>query len=345
MHSTQGALHDLNDLRFFVAVVDHKGFSAAGRALGVPKSRLSKRIAQLEERLGVRLLQRTTRRFAVTEIGERFHAHCRAALEEAQAAQDVVDELRAEPRGTVRMSCPVSLAQTIVAHVLPDFLAAHPKVQVRVLANNRRVDLIGEGIDLAIRVREKLDTDTSLVLRTFGYSRVLLVASPGFLDVHGRPQQPQALERLPLLSMLEHDGAQLLELHDGGGHGASVEMQARLICGEFAVLHEAARRGQGVAMLPEFICAPSIARGELEVVLPGWNAPQGTMHFVYPSRRGQLPGVRALVEFLAERLPGAVQQKHEQCGVGRSGLDDGRSAAGSVRAGRSGRKAAESGRS
>src|SRR5690606_20209567 len=126
-------------------------------------------------------------------------------------------------------------------------------------------------------------------------------------DANGRPEQPQALERLPLLSMLEHDGAQLLELHDGDANRVSVEMQARLICGDFAVLHEAARRSQGVAMLPEFVCAPSIARGELEVVLPGWNAPQGTMHFVYPSRRGQLPGVRALVEFLAERLPGAVR--------------------------------------
>lgn len=322
MSAAQGALHDLNDLRFFVAVVEHQGFSAAGRALGVPKSRLSKRIAQLEERLGVRLLQRTTRRFAVTEIGERFYAHCRAALEEAQAAQDVVDELRAEPRGTVRMSCPVSLVQTIVAHVLPDFLAAYPKVQVRVLANNRRVDLIGEGIDLAIRVRDKLDTDTSLVLRTFGHSRALLVASPAFLEANGRPQQPSGLERLPLLSMFEHDGAQVIELHDADGNRASVEMNARLICGDFALLHEAARRGQGIALLPEFVCAPSIVRKELEVVLPGWNTPQGVMHFVYPSRRGQLPGVRALVEFLAERLPGAVQHKHEQCGKA-AGRDQG----------------------
>src|SRR6478735_6979604 len=150
----EGGLADLNDLRFFAAVVEHGGFSAASRALGVPKSRLSKRVALLEERLGVRLLQRTTRRFAVTEIGERFYAHCRAALEEAQAAQDVVDELRAEPRGTVRMSCPVSLVQTIVAHVLPDFLAAYPKVQVRVLSSKRREDVIGAGFDLQIRVRD-----------------------------------------------------------------------------------------------------------------------------------------------------------------------------------------------
>jgi DNA-binding transcriptional LysR family regulator len=313
MSALEGALHDLNDLRFFAAVVEHRGFSAAGRALGTPKSRLSKRVAQLEERLGVRLLQRTTRRFAVTEIGERFYAHCRAALEEAQAAQDVVDELRAEPRGIVRVSCPVSLAQTIVAHVLPDFLIQYPKVQVRLLASNRRVDVINEGFDMAIRVRDKLDTDASLVLRSFGQSRVLLVASPAFLDAQGRPDTPDGLERLPLLSMLEHEGAQLLDLTDAQGHKATVEMQARATCGEFAVLFEAAKRGVGIAMLPEFVCAPAITRGELEVVLPQWSMPQGTMHFVYPSRRGQLPGVRAFVEFLAERLPGAVQLKHEQC--------------------------------
>ncbi|MGN6520492.1 MAG: LysR substrate-binding domain-containing protein [Dokdonella sp.] len=313
MTAADGALHDLNDLRFFAAVVEHKGFSAAGRALNTPKSRLSKRIAQLEERLGVRLLQRTTRRFAVTEIGERFYAHCRAALEEARAAQDVVDELRAEPRGVVRLSCPVALVQTIIGHVLPDFLAAYPKVQVRVLSSNRRVDVIGEGFDLAIRVRDKLDTDASLVLRTFGHSRALLVATPAFLDANGRPAQPDDLERLPLLSMLEHDGAQILELHGPDGAKASVEMQARVVCGDFALLFETARRGQGVATLPEFVCAPAVVKGELEVVLPDWAMPQGVMHFVYPSRRGQLPGVRAMVEFLAERLPSAVERKHQQC--------------------------------
>jgi DNA-binding transcriptional LysR family regulator len=313
MASNDGALHDLNDLRFLVAVVDHRGYSSAGRALNTPKSRLSKRIAQLEERLGVRLLQRTTRRFAVTEIGERFYAHCRAALEEAQAAQDVVDELRAEPRGTVRMSCPVSLVQTIIAHVLPDFLAAYPKVQVRVLSSDRRVDVIGEGFDLAVRVREKLDTDASLVLRTFGLSRVLLVAAPAFLEERGRPGAPAQLEQLPLLSMLEHDGAQILELSGPDGARVSVEMPARVISGDFALLLEAAKRGLGVATLPEFVCAPAIVKGELDVVLPEWTMPQGTMHFVYPSRRGQLPSVRALVDFLAERLPGAVLAKHEQC--------------------------------
>jgi DNA-binding transcriptional LysR family regulator len=309
----EGALADLNDLRFFAAVVEHGGFSAAARALGVPKSRLSKRVALLEERLGVRLLQRTTRRFAVTEVGERFDAHCRAMLEEAQAAQDAVDELRAEPRGIVRVSCPISLAQTVLAHVLPDFLASHPKVQVRLVATNRRVDVINEGFDIAIRVRTKLDTDAALVMRSFGQSRVLLAANPKFLDENGRPETPEQLERLPLLSQFEHDGAQVLELLDASGAKVTVEMRARVICGEFGVLYEAAKRGMGVTALPEFVCAPAILRGELEVVLPAWSMPQGMAHFVYPSRRGLLPSVRAFVDFLAETLPDAMRIKHEQC--------------------------------
>lgn len=308
-----GALQDLNDLYFFAAVVEHGGFSAAGRALGVPKSRLSKRVAQLEERLGVRLLQRTTRRFMVTEVGERFYAHCRAVLEEAQAAQDAVDELRAEPRGLVRLSCPVSLTQTVLAYLLPDFLALYPKMQVRLLSSDRRVDVIGEGYDLAIRVRTKLDTDANLVMRSFGLARTQLVASPALLDAQGRPSQPDELARLPALSMREHEGAQVWELIDADGKQSVVEVQARLITGDFAVLLEAARRGMGVALLPEPVCAPAISSGELEVVLPDWSVPGGTMHFVYPSRRGMLPGVRALVDFLAERLPATTSLRHEQC--------------------------------
>lgn len=308
MHGISATLQDLNDLYFFAAVVEHRGFSAAGRALGVPKSRLSKRVSQLEDRLGVRLLQRTTRRFAVTDVGERFYGHCRAVLEEAQAAQDAIDELRAEPRGMVRISCPVSIARTVLADLMPDFMRLYPKVQVRVSATNRRVDIITEGVDLAIRVREKLDTDATLVVRSFGRSRVLPVASPALLEEFGEPTSPAGLKALPTLSMNEHEGAQSWELIDDVGKRVVVEIAPRLISGEFTVLLEAARRGIGVAMLPEFICAPAIDTGELKVLLPAWSVPQGVMHFVYPSRRGQLPGVRALIDFLAQRLPEANRQ-------------------------------------
>jgi len=302
MRTERDALSDLNDLRFFVEVVDHGGFSAAGRALGIPKSRLSNRVARLEERLGVRLLQRSTRRFVITEVGERFLSHCRDMLEQARAAQAAVEELSAEPRGLVRVSCPIAMAPTVMAELIPEFLARYPKMQVRLLASDRRVDLIGEGFDIAIRVRDKLDTDASLVLRAFGQSRVMLVAAPEFLDAHGRPSEPATLTELPLLSMQEFEGTQSLELI--GPHGAKqrIEMQARLVCGSFPVLLEAARRGLGIATLPQMICSAAIARGELEVVLPDWSMPLGTAHFVYPTRRGLLPGVRALVDLLAERL-------------------------------------------
>jgi DNA-binding transcriptional LysR family regulator len=308
----EGALQDLNDLYFFAAVVEHGGFSAAGRALGVPKSRLSKRIAQLEERLGVRLLQRTTRRFVVTEIGERFYGHCRAVLEEARAAQEAVDELRTEPRGVVRVSCPVPLAP-LLAPLLPAFMLANPKVLVRLVATNRRIDLIGEGYDIAIRVREKLDSDATVVLRSFGQSRSLLVASPAFLDANGRPQSPDELAALPALSMAEHEGAQIWELIDAKGERRSIEVKPRLICGDFTVLAEAAAQDCGVALLPEDYCSGYIAQGRLEWVMPEWTTAQGTLHFIYPTRRGLLPAVRAFVDFLAENLPGAQHARHEDC--------------------------------
>lgn len=302
MRASTDALSDLNDLRFFVEVVEHGGFSAAGRALGVPKSRLSNRIAKLEERLGVRLLQRTTRRFTITDVGERFLIHCRAMLDQARAAKDVIEELRSAPCGWVRVSCPISMGPAVMADLLPEFLARYPTMQVRLLVSDRRVDLIGEGFDIAIRVRSKLDTDASLVLRTIGQSQTLLVASADFLRDHGRPQSPHDLAALPLLSMREHDGPQQFGLSGPGGENVQVEMQARLVCGNFPVLLNAAIKGMGIAQIPDTACASAIARGELEVVLPQWTMPEGIVHFVYPTRRGLLPGVRAMVDFLAERL-------------------------------------------
>ncbi|MCB1577709.1 MAG: LysR family transcriptional regulator, partial [Xanthomonadales bacterium] len=292
----------LNDLRFFVEVVEHGGFSAAGRALGVPKSRLSNRVAKLEERLGVRLLQRTTRRFVVTDVGERFLAHCKAMIEQAEAARDVVEELRSEPCGWIRLSCPISLAPTVMAELVPEFLARYPKMQVRLLVSDRRVDLIGEAFDIAIRVRNVIDTDATLVLRTIGQSRVILVASPGFLEHHGTPRSPQELAPLPLLSMRELDGLQALDLAGPAGEREQVRMQPRLVCGSFPVLVNAAVRGIGVALVPDMTAAAAIARGELIEILPDWSMPEGIFHFVYPTRRGLLPGVRAMVDFLAERL-------------------------------------------
>ena len=186
-------MQDLNDLYYFAMVVEHGGFAAAERALGIPKSRLSRRISQLEGDMGVRLLQRSTRRFAVTDVGMSVYRHAQTMLTEAQAAREVVDRLSAEPRGVVRVSVPVSMAQQQFPKLLPEFMALHPKVRVQMIVSNRRVDVINEGVDVAIRVRSKLDEDGSLVMRSFGQIQELLVASPNYLDRAGRPRTPEEL--------------------------------------------------------------------------------------------------------------------------------------------------------
>jgi len=151
-------MQDLNDLYYYVQVVDHGGFAPAGRALGIPKSKLSRRIALLEERLGVRLIQRSTRRFAVTEIGQTYYGHCKAMLVEAEAADDAIAVMHAEPRGIVRLACPVALLDARVAGMVAGFMVAHPRVEVHLEETNRRVDVVGEGVDIALRAHRRWRT-------------------------------------------------------------------------------------------------------------------------------------------------------------------------------------------
>src|SRR5471032_1468081 len=172
-------MHDFNDLNFFAAIVANVGFSAASRALGVPKSRISRRVAALEQQLGVRLVERSSRRFNVTEVGQSVYRHARAAIAEAEAIEDVASRLRAEPQGLVRVSCPQG-ADRLMAAELPKFLERHPRLRVQVIVSSRRVDLIEEAVDVAIRVREKLDTDADLQIKTIGRTSSMLVATPAF---------------------------------------------------------------------------------------------------------------------------------------------------------------------
>lgn len=299
-------MQDLNDLFYFSIVVEKNGFAAAGRALDIPKSRLSRRIAQLEERLGVRLLQRSTRRFAVTEAGQRFYRHCQAVMAEAQAAEEAVAQLTTEPRGLVRMSCPVSFTQNLMASILPGFMEKFPQVKLLVLSTNRRVDLINEGVDIAMRVRFKLDTDSDLVIRSFGHSHSVLVASPAYLDRHGRPEQPEDLAKFDTISIAEIEW-QSWELSGPEGRTFKLEHQPRLMCGDFLLTVAAAKKGLGIALLPESVCCQALRDGDLEVILPQWSPPDGIVHCVYPSRRGVLPAVRVLIDWLAERMPEAVK--------------------------------------
>ena len=306
-------MQDLNDLYYFAMVVDHGGFAAAERALGIPKSRLSRRITQLEADLGVRLLQRSTRRFAVTDVGNSVYRHAQTMLAEAQAARDVVDRLSAQPRGVVRVSLPVSLAQQQVPALLPDFLALYPEVRLQLHVSNRRVDLINEGFDVALRVRSKLDDDGSLVMRSFGQIQELLVASPKYLDRMGRPTDPDQLADHVTLSGNEDDARQRWELHGPDDEVRRVELKPRVSGFDFPMLRSLAEQGVGITLLPETLCAEQVRNGSLEVVLPAWRLPQGICHILFASRRGLLPAVRVLIDFLAEKMPALLEAARLEC--------------------------------
>lgn len=295
-------MRDLNDLYYYVQVVEHGGFAPAGRALGVPKSKLSRRIALLEERLGVRLIQRSTRRFAVTEIGQTYYQHCKAMLVEADAAEEAIALTQAEPCGTVRMACPVALLDALVGVMLSDFMALYPRVQVHLEETNRRVDVVGEGMDLAIRVRPPPIDDSDLVMRVLGERDQCLVASPRLLDKTGVPQHPADLAGLPSLGLGRPQNDHVWALHGPDGAQASIHHQPRFITQGMFALRTAAVAGVGVVQLPRMMIGSHCARGELVEVLPGWAPRREIIHAVFASRRGLLPSVRALLDFLAAQF-------------------------------------------
>ena len=198
-------MDNLNDLYMYAMVVEHGGFSKAERALGIPKSRLSRRITELEADLGVRLLQRGSRHFVVTDVGQRVYQHVQSMLTEAQAARDVVAELQVEPRGVLRVSLPVDIAEQQMPRILPEFMKLYPQIQLQLSVTNRRIDLLNEGIDVALRVRDSLDNDGNLVMRNFGQTTAVLVASPDYLDRKGRPQHPNELIQHQTLSSNERE--------------------------------------------------------------------------------------------------------------------------------------------
>lgn len=293
-------MHDLNDLYYFVRIVEHGGFAPAGRALGVPKSKLSRRIGLLEGRLGVRLIQRSTRRFVVTELGQTYYTHARAMLVEAEAAEDSIRRAQTEPRGVIRLSCPTTLLAARVGPLLADFLKTFPQIELHLDATNRRVDVIGEGLDLAIRVRPPPLEDSGLVLRVLSKSRQCLVASPTLLEALGPPACPADLMRLPSMELGQPQNQHMWDLYGPDGTHAVIHHQPRLVTRGMTALVDAVLSGVGIVQLPRLVTGEYLQRGELVHVLPGWAPRVETVHAVYASRRGQLPAVRALIDHLGE---------------------------------------------
>ena len=291
-------MQDLNDMFYFAEVVEQGSFAAAGRVLGLPKSRLSRRVAELETRLGVRLLQRTTRKLSLTEVGEVYFRHCAAMRSEASAADEAVLRVQAEPRGTVRVTCPITLAQGVLGELLPRFLHEYPQVRIEMEVTNRVVDLVEEGVDVALRVRSTLDGSASLVVKKLSASTGVIVASPAQLDRQGRPRTPADLQRLDTIAMSAVNGRAAFKLVSAEGVEHTWQHRPRFVADDLFTLKQSVLQGVGATFLPDYMCAAELADGRLEQLLPGWGMTPGVLHAVFPSRRGLVPAVRKFLDFL-----------------------------------------------
>lgn len=295
-------MQDLNDLYYFVKVIDHGGFAPAGRALGLPKSKLSRRVAELEHRLDTRLINRSTRMFSVTELGKEYYRHCLAMLVEAEAAQEVIDRSRSQPKGCIRMSCPPGLIYFLIAPLVVRFMTRYPEVKIELDATSRRVDVIKEGYDLALRVRYPPIEDSGLTMKVLSKSPQYLMASPSLLKDYPKPSVPDELMQLPSIDFEQWDGQHIWCLDGPEGATVQIHHQPRLVTDDVFTLREAALAGLGVVKMPLIVGGRDLIEGRLASVLPEWCPRGGVFHAVFPSRRGLLPAIRAFLDFLSESL-------------------------------------------
>lgn len=295
-------MQDLNDMIFFAEVAERGSFTAASRALGLPKSRLSRRVASLEAQLGVQLMQRSSRKLSLTQAGELYLRYCTEMREAAQAAYEAIAQVQTEPHGTVRLSCPVTLAQSAMGPLLPGFMQRYPQVRVEMRVLNRPVDPVEDGVDIALRVRPQIEDSATLVAKTFGVSRLILVASPDQLRRQGPVLQPADLSRLDTVSMSVGEGRTSWRLEGPDGEVVVHAHEPRYMADDLLTLSFAVVQGTGAAMLPDYMCRAHLKAGRLVEILPGWGPPPGITHAMFPARRALFPPVRHLLDFLSENL-------------------------------------------
>ena len=289
----------LAGMAVFARVVDAGGISAAARDLRLSKSAVSKQLAALEDRLGARLLQRTTRRMSLTEAGAGFLEHCRRVVAEAEAAESAVGALQAEPRGVLRVNAPMTFGTMHLAAAIPDFLARYPQVHVDLALNDRVVDLLDEGYDVAVRIGRL--ADSSLVARRLAPARRVMVAAPAYLDRRGRPQALADLAGHDILAYSYISAAEEWRFTGPDGE-ENVRLEGRLKANNGEILLAACLAGAGIAALPTFISGPSLRAGTLVRVLPQYENAGFGIHAVWPTARHLSAKVRAFVDFLAERF-------------------------------------------
>lgn len=284
---------ELESMGLFATVVEQGSFTGAAEVLGMPKSSVSQKISRLESRLGVRLLQRTTRRLSLTPQGELYVEHCRALLALARSANLAMARLRDAPAGRVRITAPEATGTLLLGKILAEFRALYPEVVLELTLCDEQLDLVGEGYDLALRAAPL--KDSSLICRRIGQVPRHLVAAPDYLARHGEPQQ---LSELGRHACLVHSALPVWPLQEGGWRP-----QGACLSNSLLALRELALNGGGIALLPEHVCRGDLAAGLLRQVLPEHPIPPNPFYLIYPSREHLSPALRSLMDFVADRLP------------------------------------------
>ena len=296
-------MQNLNDYYYFVQVVKYQGFTKASENLGITKSKLSRRISDLEARLAVRLIQRNTRKFAVTEVGFQFYEYCLKILDDVDQAENFIQStVTHEPSGLIRLSCPIALANMPVADMVATFMQRYPEVQIHLLATNRRVDLIEEGIDLSLRVRNTALEDSEFIVRELDAWEHILVAHPNLFKSYAVPVKIEDLNTLPSIGFQGPKQVWMLQKHGEDNIFHDIEFSPKLKTDNFSVMKSAVMKCVGIASVPRVYAQEELNNGTLVEVMPEWFLPKGVIYVAYTSRQGMLPAVRTLLEFLIEQF-------------------------------------------
>ncbi len=290
---------DLNDIVVFTKVVETKSFTGAAEQLGLPKSTVSRKLAQLEERLGVRLVQRTTRKLALTDIGQAYYDRCARIVADLAAAEQVVTDMQATPRGRVRVTAPIDLSMQYLGAIIAEFIAEHADVYVELDASDRVVDLIEEGFDVAVRIGSLVES--TLIARKLCSLESALCASPAYLARRGTPVSVEELDAHDRVLFLPGPRVQGWTLVHGDA-SYEVGRPARFISNNVSAVRDAVLAGGGIAPLADFVVASEIAAGKLVRVLPAWRGPAIDVHAVYPARQNLPPRLSLFLDHLSKAL-------------------------------------------
>ncbi|AQQ66427.1 hypothetical protein Mag101_01260 [Microbulbifer agarilyticus] len=292
---------DLNDMMVFRAVVDQGSFTGAATELGLPKSNISRKVSRLEESLGARLLERSTRALHLTEVGRLYYEHCVRIAEEISSAEQVIEAHSAQPKGWIKLCTSVTLGQALISPLLPTFREQYPEVHVDMMLTNRRVDIIEEGFDLAIRAGES--PDSNLVSRRLYTASLNLYASPQYVETRRADKitQLEELHQHCCLHMNANSERARWQLFNGNEEH-TFEFQPEMRCNDFSSIQQQVINGGGISLLPDYLCQQDIQAGNLIQVLPGWSGKSVSVYGIFPSRKGVSPKIRAFLDYLLGNL-------------------------------------------